>query len=664
MTPRGDIPHPVWVDAVSQPLDTGTGLDDVHRAALFAGPVKLGWVFRDRRLMAAPFAEAAPPPVQEQALAQMQVASAAAQQHWRRTLRETIRYAALYVVLFLAARAALPADQHISLLVLVILAALLVIRLVRSGVQRQLAVAAIGRASRRHERAFTAWQRRKKSHDDAEAERVADFDEWGPAVLPPHVHRLDVFGGSLWGWEALLTVHGTSELTVRPLLVADLTGELVCGELLDAAEDMGLSCSLHLLPNELGATGLLQAFTPEQLATVLSEAMYRTANDSQENRALDVRIIEQATAALGGLVTFTRLTAAIRIILGHPAVAGVLEPAEHAAVTALFPADYRQHVHPSLIRIESLIAPLAAAETSTPKTPASDEPGRLRCLAMDPATHGVRTELLASLLVQWLTIKVGGTDAVRPAVIIAGADEIPRAHLEWLSDTCERHAVPLTLLFRHLRETAAELAGGGGAAVMRLGNHREAATAADLIGRQHKFALSQLTASLGGNQSHARTETEGTSTTRSRGSGGNVGLHLPIGGNPAISFGRNRSRSRASSRNWSTAMSWAYQTNWSDAETKQRVYEYTVEPTTIQGLPDYALLLLTTGTRGLVVTPVECDPAIITLPRVSADPLPMPPSYGFAAGAVNGSAHPHAGNGLFQPGRTSPDRRQHPFANP
>ncbi len=88
---------------------------------------------------------------------------------------------------------------------------------------------------------------------------------------------------------------------------------------------------------------------------------------------------------------------------------------------------------------------------------------------------------------------------------------------------------------------------------MRLGNHREAATAADLIGRQHKFVLSQLTASLGGNQTHTRTDTEGTATTRTRGGGGHVGIHPPIGGgSPAVSVGRNRSRSRASTRNWST----------------------------------------------------------------------------------------------------------------
>jgi hypothetical protein len=613
-------------------MEAGTGLDDTQRAALFAAPVKLGWVFRDRRLLAAPFAEPAPRPVPGQALAQMQVALAAAEQYWRKTLRESASYGAVLLAGLLLARALLFAE-HLYLIILLVLAILVVIRLARSGLRRLMAAAAISRASRRHEKALAAWRRRKRSHDDAEAERVAGVDEWGPAVLPRQVRRLDVFGGSLWGWEALLTVHGASQLAVRPLLVADLTGELVCGELVGTAEEMGLSCSLGLLPAELGTTGLLSSFTPEQFATGLSEMMHRTGHDSQENRALDVRILEQVIAALGGRVSFTRLAAAIRIVLGHPAAAGILEPAERAAITALFPADYRQHVHPSLIRIESLIAPLAVAETSTAQDPVPAEPERLRCLAMEPAARGVRTELLTSLLVQWLTSRVGSAEPVAPAVIIVGADEVPRAHLERLSDACERRGVPLTLLFRHLREAAAELAGGGGAAFMRLGNHREAAIAADLIGRRHMFVLSQLTASLGGGQTHTRTDTEGTGTTRSRGGGGNAGIHLPIGGAPpSLSLGRNRSRSRATTRNWSTATSWAHQTNWSDAETKQRVYEYTVEPTVIQNLPDHALLL-TTGAPGIAVTPVECDPAIITLPRVSADPLPPLPSRQPPAGA-------------------------------
>ena len=110
---------------------------------------------------------------------------------------------------------------------------------------------------------------------------------------------------------------------------------------------------------------------------------------------------------------------------------------------------------------------------------------------------------------------------------------------------------------------------------MRLGNHAEAEQAASYIGRQHKFVLSQLTATSGGNQSLTRSDTQGygDSDTSSRSW---QEFHLGPG---------SRSRGTSTSQNWSTAHSWADGTNWSDAAATQRVYEYAVEPTVLQNLP-------------------------------------------------------------------------------
>jgi hypothetical protein len=41
-------------------------------------------------------------------------------------------------------------------------------------------------------------------------------------------------------------------------------------------------------------------------------------------------------------------------------------------------------------------------------------------------------------------------------------------------------------------------------------------------------------------------------------------------------------------------------------------------------MPEHALLLVTRGPGGPALQPVECDPAIITLPRVSTTPLHDP----------------------------------------
>ena len=260
-----------------------------------------------------------------------------------------------------------------------------------------------------------------------------------------------------------------------------------------------------------------------------------------------------------------------------------------------------------------------------------------------------RTEMLAALVIQWLTVQVTRSAEPAPAVIIAGAHDLTTGHAESLASACERRGVPLTLLFRHLRDTRLGILGGGAAAFMRLGNHIEAQQAAGYIGRQHTFVLSQLTATLGGSQTRTTTtHTEGQTvtgtinvgwlgcpgwnTTSSSGPGGS-------GATQGDSRGQQRSHGRSISRSWSSALSWAEGTNWSNAAASQRVYEFTIEPTVLQNLPDQALLLVTRGPGGPVMQAVECDLAIITLPRASTASLPGPADAA-AAGSTAPGAHP------------------------
>ena len=182
---------------------------------------------------------------------------------------------------------------------------------------------------------------------------------------------------------------------------------------------------------------------------------------------------------------------------------------------------------------------------------------------------------------------------------------------------------------------------------MRLGNHIEAQQAAGYIGRQHTFVLSQLTATLGGSQTHTTTQTEGQTITGTINVGWKTGWntsssygHGGSGASHGDSGGQQRSQGRSVSRSWSTALSWAEGTNWSNAAASQRVYEYTVEPTVLQNLPDQALLLVTRGSGGPVLQPVECDPAIITLPTASTTPLPSRTDARAVDPAAAPGAHP------------------------
>jgi hypothetical protein len=645
-----------------------------RRASLFTPGPRLGWVFRDRRQLAAPFSEPRPDLDAMRAAAAQQAESA--DQAYRKIRKFLgIPSTLLFVVLLLANGCAANINGSgppvvSDLIALLICGPGMTLTFLRWRKARQ-AAAAAARVPDDHERAVAAWQQRADAWQRDELRRLEHADEWGSAELPASTLRADVFGGSLRGWQALLTTHGTSLLASQPVLAVDLTGEVICQELTDTARAAGVPTAVWLLPAQLGASGVLAGLSAAQFADALAEAVHAggSAGTARAERAVDTRVLEQLHGALGADVTPVRLAAAVRAALGHADRDSVLTPAEQALISAeLFPAEYRRQIEPNLVRIEAFLTALAQhadlASTGPPgQPPASPEPpAYYTCLALEPAARSARAEVLAALTVQWLTVQVTSSNDPAPAVIIAGADEISRPHLERLAGACERRGVPLTLLFRHLRDTGLGMLGGGAAAFMRLGHHAEAEQAAAYIGRQHRFVLSNVTASLGGSDTHSITETEGQTVTDTIHIGGHPGWQGAPQRRGLRNLGhdesRRRSRSRSVSRNWSTARSWAESTNWNNAAASQRVYEYAVEPAVLQNLPDQALLLVTRGSGGPVLTSVECDPAIVTLPRVSTAPLPDPADVqrsGPAAGHLPGPGQPELPRPGVTLGQTGPD---------
>ena len=651
-------------------VPVGEGAD--RRASLFTPGPRLGWVFRDRRQLAGPFSEPRPDLDAMRAAAAQQAESA--EKAYRKIRRFLgIPSTLLFVVLLLANGCAANINGSgppvvSDLIALAICGPGMALTFLRWRKARQ-AAAAVTRVPDDHQRAAAAWQQREEAWQQAELSRLDNVDEWGSAEVPAARLRTDVFGGSLRGWQALLTTHGASLLASQPVLAVDLTGEVVCQELTDTARAAGVPAAVWLLPAQLGASGVLAGLSAAQFADALAEAVHTagTAGAARAERAVDTRVLEQLHGALGGDVTPARLAAAVRAALGHADRPAVLSPGEQALISSeLFPAEYRRQIEPNLVRIEAFLTALAQHTEQPGQPPGTPEPpAYYTCLALEPAARSARAEVLAALAVQWLTVQVTSSNDPAPAVIIAGADEISRPHLERLAGACERRGVPLTLLFRHLRDTGLSMLGGGAAAFMRLGHHGEAEQAAAYIGRQYRFVLSNVTASLGGSDTHTITETEGQTVTDTIHIGGQAGWkgRVPRRGvrDRGTDESQRPSRSRSVARNWSTARSWAESTNWSNAAASQRVYEYAVEPAVLQNLPDQALLLVTRGSGGPVLRSVECDPAIVTLPRVSVRPLPDPAdvrSAGQGTGALPepGRAQlPGPEAALGQAGPDSPD---------
>ena len=478
--------------------------------------------------------------------------------------------------------------------------------------------------SQEYHQALAEWEERAAGHENAELARLAGQPEWGSVLLPGH--RTDIFGGTLAGWQTLLTVHGASILAERPLLTVDLTGQHAAGMLSAAARDAGIPTAQYRLPQELGSCGLLTELTPAQLVDAIAESLHAGAADgARADRSVDVWILQQLIGVLGtSEATPQRLAAAVRAALGYAGPHGLLSPSEQVLIAGdLFPAAYRQQVTPNLVRLDAVLGELAA------RTGGGwlQKPGRYTCVAVDTTARSAAGEILNALVMQWLTVQVATATTTVPAVIIAGADEISRPNAERLSDACERRGVPLTFMFRHLRDDAARLIGGGTAAFMRLANHSEAEQAAAYIGRRHTFVISSYTATRGGNQTSTQGSSDGYGTSDSRSDTRNRGWQdsglFSAGSN---SGGRARTAGTSDSRNWSTSSSRADGTSWSETATRQRVYEYAVEPTALQNLPEYALLLADRSGRTLQLHAVECDPSITSFPGVSTAPLPPPGS--------------------------------------
>ncbi|TYB38430.1 hypothetical protein [Actinomadura chibensis] len=649
-----------------------------RRERLFSPEPRLGWVFRDRFWFLRPFPDAPP---HRRALPEYLARRAAdterlARRRLRRTLPASLAAAVLALVAaFGAAASAVPDAVALGALLLGVLVAApgaaltaLAVRR-REGARRAHELAQRQNADGYQEEA-NRWQARRHAHETAERARLDGLPEWG--VAPHPSRRLDVFGGTLWAWEALLTTYGTSALAVQPLLVLDLSREVVSRELVDLARATRMEVDAQLLPSRQASSSLLSDLSPQDLVDAIVESMHGgNPDDSRAERSMDGRILSKVCDALGDRVTLGRIAAALRALMGEPDDGDALTRDERRRIAAdLFSVEYRRQAHANLSRIESYVHPLENLGTE----PSRAGTGYLTCVALDSQARNVRSELLTDLIVQWVTHRVTASRDATPAVLVAGADELARRHLERLSDACERRGVPLTLLFRRLRETSAEMIGGGAVAFMRLGNHEDATRAADFIGRDHRFVLSQITKNVGGNESHTTTGTEGESdsettstgqttgtssnwgTSRSSGSGYSGGEMFGLFPDRSTSYQRGSNQggstntsytegtATSTSRNWSAAYAYAEGTNWSDADTTQRVYEYAVEPVTLQHLPDHALLLVESAPGGgRTLTAVECDPAIITLERVSTAPLPDAPRPAIAApGAAPEVARPAA----------------------
>jgi hypothetical protein len=495
-----------------------------------------------------------------------------------------------------------------------------------------------------------AWEAHVAEFDRKEQERYASSLLWHPLELRSHPSRVDIFGGTGDGWASLLTTLGASMLPNNGgMLVLDFSEQQVADGLAVMAAQGGLPVATIELPAAAEQVNLLGGLSPDEIAELLAESVHTLRTGREEGidlRALDAELLSTVAQRLEQPATFVRIVAGLRVLrrLYDASTEDVLTAGEVRALNSF--VDTVGTTERNANELQFLTSTLALLTVGEDGRPIAD--GAAQAVPLWPvrglmvvgtmSSHHRRKDLLDRVVFHRVlhamrTLRPGGPQDV---IAIAGADHVGLESLEALARHARRIGVRLIFLLEHLRGDLVQLLGGSDSAalVMRLGNASEAAAAADFIGREHRFELSQLTEQIGQTFTHGTATSEGGSVTNTStsgfsssssfggSSGGGMGGVGGGGGSSFSSstFGTSSSRSVSRMRSWQETVNQSEADSTSRGQTQARVYEYAVEPTTIQGLPPTAFILVEVDRSGRRVVGGDCNPGIALLPRLAAMP--------------------------------------------
>jgi hypothetical protein len=502
------------------------------------------------------------------------------------------------------------------------------------------------------ERKLFAWQAEHAARVQAwQAHRVAYEHQkrWYAVAAPDSVHRVDVAGGTLAGWSAMLTTAGAYLLADGgQVTVLDLTESAVALDLIAAA---GGSGSVRILPEDLpqldsglglvpGGLNLGGRALAEQLALTVSAT---EGQGTTRDLASDSSILERVIGILGAGATIAGVTAALRTLaqIGNPAddvAAGLMNAAQADRIRAEFGTGAANRVVIDRAwTLQSQLSTLAALGTQARGESA------LRVLALSHSSGArdgkVLTAYLAVSIADVLRRSERG-DGRRHTLFVLGAERLRGDLLDRLTDACDRAGAGLVLAYRDLSPPVRQRLGRGDAAIgfMRLGNAEDARAASEQIGTEHRFVLAQLTETIGasvtdtttgsytstightGSATASRSDSSSSSLGTSHGSSAERGV-LPAG-RATVSSGIQATDSRtvgttesvtaglSASTAWGQSTSTAAGASESLARTMQRSREFLVEQHELQRLPPSAMILSYAGPAGRELVLADVNPGI------------------------------------------------------
>ena len=497
------------------------------------------------------------------------------------------------------------------------------------------------------------WQRLRAAYERQK--------RWYAVCAPDGVHRMDIAGGTLSGWAAMLTTAGANRLAAGgEVTVLDLTEGSVALDLIGFARVSGIDPLVWVLPDDLPRLDLGTGLGREALADLLAQVASVTDEQaSARDLSLDTSVLEWVIDVLAEnprhRATVAAVAAGLRALAqaGDPrddVAAGLITDGQADRLTAMFgrAATERVVLERAWI-LEAQLRRLAPAGTALAPLPRS----ALRVVALGRRAGTVGSRVLATYLTVALTYLLRDTEPGPPwrhTLFVLGADRLRGDVLDRLTDACERSSTGLVLAYRGIPVQVRQRLGRGNAAVafMRLGNAEEAKAASEQIGTEHRFVLSQLTETIGvsvtDTTGSSYTSTTGSADTtatswsqseglsRSTGRGHSDGsLLLPSRSSFSRSVqtgdSQSTSQSESVSASLSTSTAWGLTTSKAtgDSETLaralQRSREFLVEQHELQQLPASAMIITYAGPAGRQVVMADANPGLGGLGATTARTL-------------------------------------------
>jgi len=546
-------------------------------------------------------------------------------------------------------------------------------------------------ARQEHARRFPAWQARQRAfHGQA---------LWYPVLLPAQTDRVDLVGGTIAGWSALLTSVAVPRLAGGDAItVIDLSEGAIARDLVTLAGRLRAGPLVWVLPGDLPRFDLGVGLPGPDVADILAScASAGPAAAGGRDPAPDHALLARLLEVLGDAARISQVTAGLRALaqVGDPLEdvrRGLVTAVQLERITGLFGRGAADRV--VIERAWALEARLRVLERLG-SDPGPVPRSRLRVVAVDPGRGAFGNGVLAAYVTVALTHLLRRAPPGRPwrhTVCLAGAQALPGEVIDRLAGVCEATRTGLVVAYRSIPPHVAQRLGQGNAAlaVMRLGNAEDAKAASEQIGAQHRFVLSQFTdtvgASVADTAGDSYTSTVGTARSvsvagsrnqnwgRSRGRGHTSPGGAPLAprtgpGNTEASESHGTSESDSLTDGINNGTSWGITTsraiglNESLGRTIQRSREFLVEPEELQRLPPSAVIVsYASGPRRHVVL-ADANPAIATLPtaagrsleevRLATAPRPGQPTWQ-PAGRRSGGGRPAPNPG---PPPEPPDRR-------